>query len=208
MEGGRPRVRTRRDSSARAGALLCAVAVMAGCSATTPIGGAVTAADDTPTRAPSSTSPTSTGTGCPPTALSSGPITSQVVVVTTSSTSAAGGSTLPVKTEIVALSDGPRVIARPQWSALEVLAPGAVVARSVGSAGPDVPTPITRGKTIPAQTVPTQITLTGCDGQPLPAGAYRLRALVGYGSDALNNAAGGSSGAFVMASEPVDLTIT
>jgi hypothetical protein len=188
-------------------ALLAAVPVAAACSAAPPAA-TVTPADDTPTRATSSATPTTGGTGCPPTALSSGPITSQVVVVTTSATSAAGGSVLPVKTEIVVLSDGPRVTARPQWSALEVLAPGAVVARSVGSAGPDVPTPITRGRTIPAQTVPTTITLTGCDGKPLAAGAYRLRALVGYGSDALNNAQGGPSGAYVMASEPVDLTIT
>jgi hypothetical protein len=166
--------------------------------------------DDTPTRAstaPSGGSPSS-GRGCPPTALSTGPITSQVVVVTTSVASAAAGSVLPVKTEIVVLSDGPRVVARPQWSALEVLGRGAVVARAVGSAGPDVPTPITRGTTIPAQTVPTQIRLTGCDGAPLAPGTYRLRALVGYGSDALNNAAAGAPGAFVMASEPVDLTIT
>jgi hypothetical protein len=140
--------------------------------------------------------------------LSAGPITSQVVVVTTSPTSAAAGSVLMVKTEIVVLSDGPRVVARPQWSALEVLGRGAVVARAVGAAGPDVPTPITRGTTIPAQTVPTQIKLTGCDGDPLAPGTYRLRALVGYGSDALNNAAGGTGGAFVMASEPVDLAVT
>ncbi len=183
----------------------------------------MTSADDTPTRAatpstitsspttssPTTSSPTtSSGTGCPPTSLSSGPITSQVVVVTTSSTTVAGGSVLPVKTEIVVLSDGPRVIARPQWSALEVLGRDAVVARAVGTAGTDVPTPINRGTTVPAQTVPSQITLKGCDGQPLAPGAYRLRALVGYGGDALNNAQGGTSGAFVMASEPVDLTIT
>jgi hypothetical protein len=169
----------------------------------------VSLSDDTPTRAASPTpTGTSKGTGCPRTALSSGPVTSQVVVVTTSASTAAAGSVLPVKTEIVVLSDGPRVIARPQWSALEVLAPGAVVARAVGSGGPDVPTPINRGTTLPAQTVPTQITLAGCDGKPLTPGAYRLRALVGYGSDALNNAPGGSGGAFVMASEPVDLTVT
>jgi hypothetical protein len=113
-----------------------------------------------------------------------------------------------VKTEIVVISDGPRVIARPQWSALEILGRGAVVARAVGSGGPDVPTPLTRGTTIPAQTVPTIIRLNGCDGQALPPGAYRLRALVGYGSDALNNAQGGASGGFVVASEPVDLTVS
>jgi hypothetical protein len=170
----------------------------------------VSAPDDTPTRAATSTagSGSSTGTGCPRTSLGQGPISSQVVVVTTAATTAAGGAALPVKTEIVVLSDGPRVIARPQWSALEILGRGAVVARAVGSAGTDVPTPINRGTTIPAQTVPTSITLTGCDGTPLAPGAYRLRALVGYGSDTLNNAAGGSSGAFVMPSEPVDLTVT
>jgi hypothetical protein len=168
----------------------------------------VTSADDTPTRAATPSTTTTRSTGCPPTSLSSGPVTSQVVVVTTSSTTVAGGSVLPVKTEIVVLSDGPRVIARSQWSALEVLSRDAVVARAVGTAGTDVPTPINRGTTLPAQTVPSQITLTGCDGKPLAPGAYRLRALVGYGSDALNNAQGGTSGAFVMASEPVDLTIT
>ncbi len=168
----------------------------------------MTSADDTPTRAATPRTTTSSGTGCPPTSLSSGPITSQVVVVTTSSTTVPSGSVLPVKTQIVVLSDGPRVVARPQWSALEVLGRDAVVARAVGTAGTDVPTPITRGTTLPAQTVPSQIALKGCDGKPLAPGAYRLRALVGYGSDALNNAQGGASGAFVMASEPVDLRIT
>jgi hypothetical protein len=114
-----------------------------------------------------------------------------VVVTTTAASTATAGSVLPVKTEITVLSDGPRV-----------------VARAVGTAGTDVPTPINRGTTIPAQTVPSQITLTGCDGRPLAPGAYRLRALVGYGSDALNNASGGSAGAYVMPSEPVDLTVT
>jgi hypothetical protein len=168
----------------------------------------VSSADDTPTRAATPSPTTSSGAGCPPTSLSSGPITSQVVVVTTSPTTVAGGSVLPVKTEIVVLSDGPRVVARPQWSALEVLGRDAVVARAVGTAGTDVPTPINRGTTIPAQTVPSQITLKDCDGKPLAPGTYRLRALVGYGSDALNNAQGGAGGAFVMASEPVDLTVT
>jgi hypothetical protein len=135
-------------------------------------------------------------------------VTSQVAVVTTAAPSAPGGSDLAVRTEITVISDGPRVIARPAWSALEVLGRGAVVARAAGSDGPDVPTPLTRGTTIPAQTVPSKIRLTGCDGQALPPGAYRLRALVGYGSDALNNAQGGASRAFVMASEPVELTIT
>jgi hypothetical protein len=170
----------------------------------------MTSSDDTPTRAVTATSGLvpSTGTGCPPTSLSRGPVTSQVVVVTTSPSSAPAGSVLPVKTEIVVLSDGPRVVARPQWSALEVLGQGAVVARAVGSSGSEVPTPITRGTTLPAQTVPTEITLSGCDGAPLAPGTYRLRALVGYGSDALNNAAAGAPGVFVMASEPVDLIVT
>jgi hypothetical protein len=128
--------------------------------------------------------------------------------VTTASASAPAGSDLSVKTEVVVLSDGPRVVARPQWSALDILGPDTVVARVVGSAGPDVPTPITRGTTIPAQTVPTHIPLTGCDGKPLTPGSYRLRALVGYGSDALDTAPTGTAGQFVMVSEPVELTIT
>jgi hypothetical protein len=124
-------------------------------------------------------------------------------VVTTAPTSAAAGSVLPVMTEIVVLSDGPAIVARPQWSALEVLGRGAVVARAVGTAGTDVPTPITRGTTVPARTVPTQVTLTGCDGTPLAPGAYRLRALVGYVLDG----PGSPTGGYVIASESVDLTI-
>ena len=173
------------------------VALFAACSAAPPTPAATSAVT------PASSSPgssTSTGTGCPPTSLSTGPITSQVVVVTTSAASAATGSVLAVKTEIVVLSDGPPVMARPQWSALEVLGRSAVVARAVGSAGPDVPTPITRGTTVPATTVPTAVTLTGCDGRPLTPGSYRLRALVGYHA--------GSDAGYVMASEPVDLTVT
>jgi hypothetical protein len=189
-------------------AALLGAALIAACSATSPTGATVTTSDDTPTRASPSDGPSTPTTGCPRTGLSSGPVTSQVVVVTTSATTAASGSDLTVTTEIVVLSDGPRIIARPQWSALELLTPGTVVARSVGSAGPDVPTPLRRGTTIPAQTVPTRITLSACDGQALRPGAYRLRALVGYGSDALNNAQGGASGAFVIASEPVDVTVT
>jgi hypothetical protein len=193
-----------------AAAAMVALVWCSACSAPPPAGPRVTAADDTPTRAVSSApgSGSPSGTLCPRTSLSLGPISSQVVVTTSAAATAAGGSVLPVKTEITVLSDGPRVIARSQWSALEILGGGAVVARAVGTAGTDVPTPINRGTTIPAQTVPTQITLTSCDGEPLPPGAYRLRALVGYGSDTLNNASGGSSGAFVMASESVDLTVT
>jgi hypothetical protein len=170
------------------------VALLAGCSTDPP-------ASPTSVVSPAATaSSTSGGTGCPPTTLSTGPITSQVVVVTTSATSAPTGSVLPVTTEIVVLSDGPAVVMRPQWSALEVLAPGAVVARAVGAVGTDVPTSITRGTTVSATTVPTSITMTGCDGKPLAAGAYRLRALVGYRS--------GSDAAYVMVTEPVDLTVT
>jgi hypothetical protein len=154
----------------------------------------------------SSASPTGVLTvrRCPATGLSTGPVVGQVVVVTTAPSSASAGSALPVKTEIVVLSDGPRIVARPQWSSLEVLGRGAVVARAVGTAGADVPTAITRGTTIPASTVPTQVTLTGCDGSALTPGAYRLRALVGYALDG----PGSPTGGYVMASESVDLTIT
>jgi hypothetical protein len=179
------------ESVAAAGTAL--LLLLAGCT--------VEPAPTTPTAAPTTGA---TGRRCPPTGLSTGPITSQVVVVTTAPMSAAAGSVLRVTTEIVVLSDGPSVVARPQWSSLEVLGRGAVVARAVGTAGADVPTPITRGTTVPARTVPTQITLTGCDGTPLPPGAYRLRALVGYALDG----PGSPTGGYVIASESVDLAIT
>lgn len=143
---------------------------------------------------------TTTGARCPATALSSGPITSQVVVITRSSASAAAGSVLPVTTEIVVLSDAPSVVAKAQWSALEVLDRSNVVARAVGVAGADVPTTLTRGTSVRATTVPASITLTGCDGRALAPGSYHLRALVGYRS--------GSDAAYAMVSEPDDLTIT
>ena len=127
-------------------------------------------------------------------------MTSQVVVVTTSASSAPAGSVLTVKTEIVVLSDAPTVAARPQWSALEILAPGAVVARAVGIAGTDVPTTLRRGTTVLATTVPTFDHARPLDRRPFTPGAYRLRALVGYSI--------GSDSAYAMVTEPVDLTIT
>ena len=152
--------------------------------------------------------PTASASRCPPTSLTGGPVTSQVVVVTASASSAAAGSVLSVRTEIVVLSDAPTVALRPSWSLLEVLDRRGVVARTIGSDGPDVPTRLTRGTTVAAPTVPTSILLTGCDGRPLAPGDYRLRAVVGYRSDATADAPTDGTSGYAMRSEPVDLTIT
>jgi hypothetical protein len=124
------------------------------------------------------------------------------------------GGRLPVSSQLVVLSDGPRVVVRSSASSLEVLRGDTVVARASGPSGPDVPLSLRAGTAFPAQTLPAEVALVGCDGAPLPPGAYRLRAVVAYGNDPLNGAPGGSggsggSGGFVLVSDPpLELTVT
>jgi len=61
---------------------------------------------------------------------------------------------------------------------------------------------------MPAQVVPEALPLIGCDGAPLPAGHYTVRAVVGYGGDPLNVGTGDASGAFQLVSPAVPLTLT
>ena len=99
--------------------------------------------------------------------------------------SGAAGSTLGVSTTLVVRSDAPRVVLNPATSGLVVLRGGAVVASAAGQ-GVAVPLPLRAGATKPAQVVPEALPLVGCDGAPLPAGRYTVRAVVGYGGDPLD----------------------
>lgn len=164
--------------------------------------------DDAPSRPPTGSS-TSGGAGCPVGSTSPGPAGALVVVAISAPATATAGSTVTVSSQLVVLGEGPRIVLRPQASSLEVLRGSEVVARTTSPAGPDVPLPLTAGSSFPGQTLPARVALVGCDGVPLAPGAYRLRAVVGYGGDPLNGAASGASGAFVLISDPpVDLTIT
>lgn len=112
--------------------------------------------------------------------------------------------------QLVVISSGQRIVLSGLGSAVEILRGSTVVGRAAGPAGADVPLPLTAGASYPGQTLPTQVPLVGCDGTPLPPGAYGLRAVVTYGGDPLNGApAGGGAGSFVLVSDPpVDLTVT
>lgn len=205
-----------------AGVALAALTALGGCAAAPPgipasgsttvtPGGTSSSSDDAPTSLPSGTGPRGAA-GCPARPPSAGPAGSAVVVAISAPATAAAGSTVPVSSRLVVLSDGPRIVLRPQSSALEVLRGGAVVARTVGTTGPDVPMPLSAGASFPGQPLPPQVALVGCDGSALAPGTYQLRAAVGYGSDPLNGAPGGGSagsGSFVLVSDPpLDLTIT
>ena len=103
--------------------------------------------------------------------------------------SGAAGSTLGASTSVVVRSDAPRIVLQPAASGLVVLRGGTVVASAAGH-GVAVPLPLRAGATMPAQVVPEALPLIGCDGTPLPAGRYTVRAVVGYGGDPLNAGAG------------------
>jgi hypothetical protein len=147
--------------------------------------------------------------GCPGRPTSPGPAGSLVVVGLAAPPTASVGSTVTVSAELVVLSSGPRIVLAGHGSAVEILRGSAVVGRAAGPAGADVALPLTAGASYPGQTLPTQVPLVGCDGAPLPPGAYGLRAVVAYGGDPLNAAPGGVTGSFVLVSDPpLELMLT
>jgi hypothetical protein len=85
---------------------------------------------------------------------------------------------------------------------------------SVPRGSHDIPVVLTAGATRPAQALPQQVVLSRCPTAgaaaeaPLPAGTYSLVAVLAYGQDPLQNAAGGGgSRTFQLVSEPVELVI-
>jgi hypothetical protein len=121
--------------------------------------------------------------------------------------SAASGSTVTVTTTLVVGSDAARVILQPSTSGLAVLRGTTVVAWEGGRGTTEVPMPLVGGTTRSAQVVPGTLRLAGCDGAALPPGRYTVQAVVGYGGDPLNGAAGGTAGTFQLVSAPVPLTV-
>lgn len=119
------------------------------------------------------------------------------------------GEILDVATELVVRADGPRIVLRPTSSALLVLQGDQVVAGRSGDGSTPVPLPLVAGRRSAAQTVPQNLPMVDCDGQPLEPGSYQLRAIVGYGQDPLNAGQGQSApGDFVLVSPSVTLNVT
>lgn len=158
---------------------------------------------------PRSSPPSAAGAPCtaPPSA-STGPAATLVTVELVSPPTASSGASIALVARLVVRSDGPRIILQPTTSAVVVLDGTTVVARAVGPAGAAVPLQLRAGERRPAQTVPERLDLVGCDGSPLPAGRYAVRALVGYGGDPLNAGSSGQPGAFVLISEPQTLAVS
>lgn len=207
--------------------VLLAATALAGCTAGPPTGSSVgstvgsvtttSAHPSDPDDAPTPPSPSSTGSGtqagraCPDRPVARGSADNLVVVAVSGPSTAASGSTVTVSSQLVVLSSGPRIVLTAQGSSMEVLRGSTVVGRTPAAAGPDIPLPLTTGTSYPGQLLPTRVALVGCDGSPLPPGAYGLRAVVAYGGDPLGSAPGGTGGAgrFVLVSDPpTDLTIT
>ncbi len=140
---------------------------------------------------------------------STGPASHTVRVHVSVPTTAVAGDRLVATTTLVVAGDSPRVILQPAGSGLALLRDDAVVAWVGGEAvaTSPVPMPLTAGTTRPAQVVPTSLPLTGDDGEPLPAGRYVVRAVVGYGGDPLNAGAAGGSGSFHLVSGPITVTL-
>lgn len=169
--------------------------------------------EDTPTLPPSGpTAPTNGPATCSqaldaPTA-STGPASVLVSVEVLAPATARVGDTATISTFLAVHTSGPRIVTSPSRSAVLLLRDGAVVAESRGTPGPSVPAPLEAGARLPAQTVPTQIVLVGCSGAALDPGTYTLRAVVGYGNDPLNGAAGDGGGSFVLVSPPATVVVS
>ncbi len=158
---------------------------------------------------PRSSPPSTAGAPCTaPPSVSTGPAATLVTVELMSPSTASSGASIALVARLVVRSDGPRIILQPTTSAVVVLDGTTVVARAVGPAGAAVPLQLRAGERRPAQTVPERLDLVGCDGSPLPAGRYAVRALVGYGGDPLNAGSSGQPGAFVLVSEPQTLVVS
>jgi hypothetical protein len=139
---------------------------------------------------------------------------------------AASGATVPVTVTLRVLSDGIRIITTAAASDVLIVQDGRVVGRSA-ALRPHlaVPLQLRRGADRPAQVVPDTVRLAGCPAgsgaddakrPALPRGRYSLVAVLGYGTDALNNAVDGptasSSGVagqrgFELVSDPVPVTV-
>jgi hypothetical protein len=112
-----------------------------------------------------------------------------------------------VSTDIVVLSGNSRIVLQPGGSSLEVYQGRTIVARTSAATGAGVPTDLTAGRTLRVDTVPRQMSLTGCDGRALASGDYRLRAIVAYSLPDENGATDTSSESYVLTSEASDLII-
>jgi hypothetical protein len=114
-----------------------------------------------------------------------------------------------VQVTVDVLADGQRIITVPASSRLLLTRGTSVVGTSDPGVGPaGVPLPLSAGATRPAQAVPGTIKLVGCDnadgtaGRPLSPGSYGVVAVLAYGQDPLQGAAGGNAKVFTLVSPP------
>jgi hypothetical protein len=158
---------------------------------------------------------------------SSGPAANLAKLSLKAPETAASGATVPVTVTVQVLSDGIRIITTAAASDVLIVQDGRVVGRSA-ALRPHlaVPMQLRRGADRPAQVVPDTVRLAGCPAgsgaddakrPALPTGRYSLVAVLGYGTDSLNNAVDGptasSSGmagqrGFTLVSDPVPVTVS
>jgi hypothetical protein len=174
-------------------------------------------ADHTSSKTSEPTEPTgasSTVPSCGKVPESTGPAAHLVTVRTIAPATAAAGGTIEVQAVADVSAGGRRIITVPAASRLLINRNGAIVAMSDPAPGPaGVPLPLTAGSSRPLQAVPSRITLVGCrgaDGSPgtaLPPGTYDVVAVLAYGQDPLQGAAGGTVRRFSLVSSPSRLIV-
>lgn len=145
---------------------------------------------------------------------STGPAARLVTLRLESSVATNAGASVPVTARIDVHHDGPRIITRPTTSRILVTQGDSIVGGSSGSReDQDIPVVLTAGASRPAQALPTHVTLSRClpgstaTGAALPPGTYGLVAVLSYGQDPLQNAAGGGSRSFQLVSKPTTIVI-
>lgn len=131
---------------------------------------------------------------------------------------ARAGSRVAVRATISFSRPAPRTISVPRRSELVVLDGDRIVARGSGApSAAEIPLVAAAGASRPAQAVPSSVELTTCGepggSAPLPAGSYRLAAVLAYRLDALNSGVDGPARPFparrdfALVSEPVPIRV-
>jgi hypothetical protein len=148
--------------------------------------------------------------GCRRPPVSTGPASNVAELRATVPATAASGDEVQAQVSLHVRKDGGRIVALAARSQLLVVRGRHVVAESAPGSTLEVPLQLRAGAVRRTQVVPDTVRLVGCapgQSQPLPPGTYGVVAVLAYGQDPLNAAAGGGAGRFQLVSPTASLTV-
>jgi hypothetical protein len=168
-----------------------------------------------PTSGPTSGSPSGpvgsdSPAGCRQLPVSTGPASGVAELRVAVPATATSGSEVPAQVSLHVRNDGGRIVAAAARSELLVVRGHDVVAVAASRSTLEVPLQLRAGAVRRAQVVPATVRLVGCapgGARPLPPGRYGVVAVLAYGQDPLNAAAGGGGRQSQLVSAPASLTV-